>query len=92
MNDATYILTLTDQPEGVFSLIDRMSGDQIIPIFENQDDAERYALQLIDDEAGPELQLVEIEKELIIAACEQRNHRYAIITVDDFIIPPVELE
>ncbi|AOV58655.1 hypothetical protein T040910_151 [Synechococcus phage S-CAM3] len=92
MNDSTYILTLTDHPEGVFSLIDRMSGDQIIPIFENQDDAERYALQLIDDEAGPELQLVEIEKELIIAACEQRNHRYAIITVDDFIIPPIDLE
>lgn len=92
MNDATYILTLTEQPEGVFSLIDRMSGDQIIPIFENQDDAERYALQLIADEEGPELQLVEIEKELIIAACEQRNHRYAIISVDDFIIPPVDLE
>ena len=92
MNDSTYILTLIEQPEGVFSLIDRMSGDQIIPIFENQDDAERYALQLIEDENGPDLQLVEIEKELIIAACEQKNHRYAIITVDDFIIPPVDPE
>ena len=92
MNDSTYILTLIEQPEGVFSLIDRMSGDQIIPIFENQDDAERYALQLIEDKNGPDLQLVEIEKELIIAACEQKNHRYAIITVDDFIIPPVDPE
>ena len=92
MTDATYILTLTEHPEGVFSLVDSISGDQIIPIFENQDDAERYALQLIDDEDGPELQLVEIEKEVIIAACEQRNHRYAIITVDDFIIPPIDLE
>ena len=92
MTDSTYILTLVEQPEGVFSIIDRMSGDQIIPIFENQDDAERYALQLIEDEEAPELQLVEIEKELIVAACEQRNHRYAIITVDDFIIPPVDLE
>ncbi len=92
MTDATYILTLTEHPEGVFSLVDSISGDQIIPIFENQDDAERYALQLIDDEEGPELQLVEIEKEVIIAACEQRNHRYAIITVDDFIIPPIDLE
>ena len=92
MNDSTYILTLIEQPEGVFSLIDRMSGDQIIPIFENQDDAERYALQLIEDKNGPDLQLVEIEKELIIAACEQKNHRYAIISVDDFIIPPVDPE
>jgi hypothetical protein len=92
MTNATYILTLIDHPEGVFSLIDRETGEKVVPIFECQDDAERYALQLIEDEEAPELQLVEIEKELIVAACEQRDHRYAIITVDDFIIPPVDLE
>jgi len=92
MTDAAYILTLVDHPEGVFSIIDRMSGDKVVPIFECQDDAERYALQLIEDEEAPELQLVEIEKKLIIAACEQRDHRYAIISVDDFIIPPIDLE
>jgi len=92
MTDATYILTLIDHPEGVFSLIDKDTGEKIVPIFECQDDAERYAIQLIEDEEGPELQLVEIERELIVAACEQRNHRYAIITVDDFIIPPIDLE
>jgi len=92
MTNATYILTLVDHPEGVFSLIDRETGEKVVPIFECQDDAERYALQLIEDEEAPELQLVEIEKELIVAACEQRDHRYAIITVDDFIIPPVDLE
>lgn len=87
-----YILTLTDHPEGVFSLIDREMGDQVIPIFEEQDDAERYAIQLLELEDGPELQLVEIEKDLIVAACEDRSQRYAIISQDDFIIPPADLE
>ena len=37
-----FILTLKDKPEGVFSIIDTDCGDQIIPIFECEDDAERY--------------------------------------------------
>ena len=88
----TYILTLKEHPEGVFSLIDRENGDKVIPVFENEDDAERYAIQLTTEDDAPDLQIVEIEKELIIAACEERNQRYAIITVDDFIIPPADLE
>lgn len=89
---ATYILTLLNHPEGVFSLIDREAGGKVIPVFEDVDDAERYALQLSEDDDSPELQIVEIEKEIIIAACEERNQRYAIITVDDLIIPPADLE
>lgn len=84
----TYVLSLVDQPEGVFSLIDRNTGERIIPIFEEQDDAERYATQLIELRSGPTLQIIEIEKELIVAACEEKEHSYAIITIDDFIIPP----
>ena len=40
------------------------------------------------DETDLELQMIEIEKDLIVYACEQREQKYAIITVDDFIIPP----
>jgi hypothetical protein len=41
-----FILTLKDKPEGVFSVIDDTNGEQIIPIFECEDDAERYQEQL----------------------------------------------
>lgn len=88
----SYILTLKDKPEGVFSVIDRDTGDHVIPIFDEQDDAERYAIQLIERENGPDLQIVEVDQDLIIEACDERDHRYAIITVDDFIIPPPDLE
>lgn len=86
-----YILTLKDKPEGVFSVIDRITGEHIIPIFEDEDDAERYAIQLTETNLNVDLQLVEIEKDYIIAACEERDQKYAIITVDDFIIPPQDI-
>tara|TARA_Y100000004_G_C8790548_1_gene359036 strand:+ start:438 stop:707 length:270 start_codon:yes stop_codon:yes gene_type:complete len=84
----SYILTLKDLPEGVFSIIDKDTGDHVVPIFDELDDCERYAEQLSDTESDLELQMIEIEKELIVYACEQRDQKYAIITVDDFIIPP----
>ena len=84
----SYILTLKDLPEGVFSIIDKDTGEHVVPIFDELDDCERYAEQLSDNESDLELQMIEIEKELIVYACEQRDQKYAIITVDDFIIPP----
>lgn len=84
----SYILTLKDLPEGVFSIIDKDTGEHVVPIFDEFDDCERYAEQLSDNESDLELQMIEIEKELIVYACEQRDQKYAIITVDDFIIPP----
>ncbi len=87
-----YILTLKDKPEGVFSVIDTNSGDQIIPIFECEDDAERYQEQLEYKTKRYELQIIEIPEEVIINACQEREQKYAIITEDDFIIPPEDLE
>ena len=87
-----YILTLKDKPDGVFSVIDTINGDQIIPIFECEDDAERYQEQLEYKTKRYELQIVEIPEEVIINACQEREQKYAIITEDDFIIPPEDLE
>jgi hypothetical protein len=47
---------------------------------------------MLDNDSGPKLQIIEIEKEIIIGACEERFHKYAIITKDDFLIPPKNLE
>lgn len=86
-----YILTLADKVEGVFSVLDE-EGDQIIPIFENSDDAERYNGMMVINPTNPKLQVVEIDEDLIVNACEERYHKYAIITKDDFLIPPKDTE
>lgn len=86
-----YILTLANKIEGVFSVISE-EGDQIIPIFEDADDAERYNGMMVMDATNPKLQVIEIDEELIVGACEERYQKYAIITKDDFLIPPKDLE
>jgi hypothetical protein len=67
-------------------------GEQIIPIFECEDDAERYNIQMELFDDYPEMQVLEIEEEIIVNACEQMNQKYAIISIDDFIVPPKNLE
>ena len=87
-----YILTLMDRPEGVFSVIDD-DGERIIPIFESADDAIRYNDMMgVEEPDVSALQIVEIDKEIIVTACEERFHKYAIITKDDFLVPPKDLE
>lgn len=84
-----YLLTLKNKPEGVFSVLNDM-GDHIIPMFENEDDAERYFI-MIEAEDYPDMQVVEVDDEVILEACEERDQKYAIITGDDLLIPPVDL-
>ena len=86
-----YILTLKDKADGVFSVLDD-HGEQIIPIFECEDDAERYNIHMDLFDEYPEMQVLEIEEEIIVNACEQINQKYAIISIDDLIVPPKNLE
>ena len=87
-----YILTLQNKPDGVFSVLSD-DGERIIPIFESEDDAERYNIMMeVEEEDSPPLQIIEIDREIIVTACEERFHKYAIITKDDFLIPPKDLE
>jgi len=86
-----YILTLADKMEGVFSVVSD-DGDKIVPIFESVDDAERYNGMMVLYSTEVKLQVIEIEEEIIVNACEERYQKYAIITKDDFLIPPKDLE
>lgn len=83
-----YIITLEDREEGVYSIASE-EGDFIIPVFEQEEDAERYYYML---EAGsteyPPLQIFQIDGSNFIKICEQKDQRYAIITKDDLLVPP----
>lgn len=85
-----YIITLEDKEEGVYSIFDE-EGDYVIPVFEQEEDAERYYYML---EAGakeyPPLQIFEIDGKNFIKICEQKEQKYAIITKDDLLVPPIE--
>ena len=80
-----YILTI-DQ-KGVYS-VQNEDGDQVLYIFEEKDDADRYAMML-EEEGYPEMSINEVEDEAMIAVCESQGYEYTIITKNDIVVPPV---
>ncbi len=86
-----FVLTLENHPDGVYSVFDD-AEDRVIPIFIENDDAERYLMMMEDDEDYPPMQVVEMEDHVIIGACQDRGQKFSIITPDDFLIPPDDPE
>ena len=82
-----YVITLKGHPQGIYSVFDA-KDQRIVPLFVEEDDADRYVMQLAEDEENPELEILEAEAEHIINSCRAQNQKYSIITPDDLIIPP----
>jgi len=84
-----FILTINGkETEGAYSVTDD-DGEQILYLFEEEDDAVRYAMMLEED-GCPEMHVIEIEDDVMIKTCEIHDYRYTIITSNDVVIPPEE--
>jgi len=82
-----YIIAIKGQEkEGAYSVVDE-DQEQVLYIFQEKDDAERYAMQL-EDLDYPDMTVLEIEDEVMIKTCEMHDHRYTVITPNDIVIPP----
>lgn len=82
-----FILTISGQEgEGAYAVLDD-SGEQTVYFFEDEDDAERYA-GLLEAEDYPPMSVTEVDSELAVKTCEMHDYNYAIITNNDFVIPP----
>ena len=83
-----YLLTLKDKrDDGAYAVLNRY-GEKVLFMFEEEDDAERYAMMLNDDEKNSELNVIEIDDGLAIMTCKRYNYKYAVITPNDIVIPP----
>ena len=85
-----FVLTLANQPDGVYSVYDE-EDKRVIPIFQLEDDVDRYLLQLQENVTYPKMEVVEMEDHVIIDACQQRGQPFTVITPDDLLIPPDNL-
>jgi hypothetical protein len=84
-----FILTINGkEKEGAYSVTDD-EGDQILYLFEEEDDAVRYAMMLEEDDY-PEMHIIEIEDKVMLKTCELHGYQYTIITPDDIVIPPID--
>ena len=82
-----FLLTLKDRKDdGAFAVQDRY-GDKVLFLFEEEDDAVRYALML-EDQEDQEMDVVEVDAALAIRTCKLYNYKYTVITSDDIVIPP----
>jgi hypothetical protein len=82
-----FLLTLKDRKDdGAYAVQDQY-GQKVLFLFEEEDDATRYALML-EDQEETEMEVVEVDDELAIKTCKMYNYKYAVITPDDIVIPP----
>ena len=82
-----YLLTLKDgKDDGAYAVQDR-HGHKVLFLFEEEDDAERYAMMLYDEEDA-DMNVVEVDDDLAIKTCRLYNYKYCVITPDDIVIPP----
>ena len=82
-----YLLTLKEsKEEGAYAVQDRY-GDKVLFLFEEEDDAVRYAMML-EDQDNALMDVIEVDDELAIKTCKMYNYKYAVITSDDIVIPP----
>ena len=82
-----YILTVyVKENEGAYS-VQNEEGNHVLYLFQEEDDATRYANMLEDDEY-PEMHVIEVEPDMMIGVCEQHGYEYAVITPNDIVVPP----
>ena len=82
-----YLLTLKErQDDGAYAVLNRY-GEKVLFMFQESDDAERYAMML-DENEQRKLDVIEIDDALAIRTCKMYNYKYAVITPNDFVIPP----
>ena len=82
-----FILTVAGKEnDGAYSVTDD-EGSQILYLFEEEDDAVRYAMML-EDSDYPEMHVLEVEDEVMVRTCEVHNYNYTVITSNDIVIPP----
>ena len=82
-----YILTiLGKETEGAYSVANN-DGTDILYIFEEEDDASRYAMML-EESGSPEMHVIEVDDDAMLEACVMHNYSYTIITHNDIVIPP----
>ena len=86
-----YILSLYGREgEGAYAVTND-DGHKALYLFEQEDDATRYAGLLEANEAIP-LTVVQIDDKLAVDTCQKHKYKYVIISEDDIVIPPKDYD
>lgn len=82
-----YILCIEgNEDQGAYAVANS-KGDKLLLMFEEEDDAIRYA-GLLEAEDFIPLSAVQVDPDGMIEMCEKTGYDYMIISSDELIIPP----
>ena len=83
-----YLLTINEkQDNGAYAVLNRY-GEKVLFMFEEEDDADRYADLISIEEDYPEMSVIEVDDYVAMRACEMHDYMYNIIRPDDIVVPP----
>ena len=83
-----FLLTIRDRKDDGAYAVKNKKGEKVLFLFEEEDDANRYAMMLEEDDDPAEMEVVEVDGALAIRTCKLYNYKYAVITPNDIVIPP----
>lgn len=81
-----YILALKSKPDGAYTVIND-DDERVLLIFEKEDDAERYATMLNENDY-PEVKVVAYDDGVLLKTCEVMGQQYSIVGPYDLVVPP----
>lgn len=82
-----FLITIAGrEDDGAYAALDEY-GEQVLYIFEEEDDAVRFAM-LLEEDDYPEMNVMEVEEDLVKKACALHDYQYRIFTKNDIVIPP----
>ena len=82
-----FLLTLKDRKDDGAYAVKNIKGEKVLFLFEEEDDAERYAMML-NEEEDAEMDVIEVDGALAIRTCKMYNYKYTVISSNDIVIPP----
>jgi len=83
-----FLLTLKDRKDDGAYAVKTTMGEKILVLFEEEDDATRYAMMIEEEDIESEMEVVEIDGPLASRTGKMYNYRYAVVTPNDIVIPP----
>tara|TARA_Y100001973_G_scaffold95283_1_gene148472 strand:+ start:49 stop:336 length:288 start_codon:yes stop_codon:yes gene_type:complete len=86
-----FLLTLKDRKDDGAYAVEDQFGEKVLFLFEQEDDAVRYAMMVREngeEDDSSSMDVIEVDGELAIKTCKMYNYKYAVITPNDFVIPP----
>lgn len=85
-----FIITIEGkEEEGAYSVLNE-HGENVLYMFEEEDDAVRFAMMLEELRGYPSMHVIEVDDDAIIRACNRHGYEFCIFTEHDIVIPPEE--